>query len=106
MEASSVTLRVGETHNLRLQGLGSAGYGWEVSIDGDGGAVWVSKEVLDTPGHPPAGGPPPSGYSRDEALSITAVALGRATIHLVQRRSWEREKPPLNELVLEVHVVE
>lgn len=104
LEASSVHLRVGETHRLRLPGLGSAGYGWEMSVEGDGEAVGVSKEFLPPP--LPTGGPLPAGYSRDEEVVITALAPGTATVRLVQRRSWEGEKPPLKELLLEVRVTE
>ncbi|AJE04809.1 hypothetical protein GPICK_04310 [Geobacter pickeringii] len=97
-------LAVGETHRLRLTGRGSAGYGWEMSVTGDGEAVRVTKEFLPLPPTLPTGGPLPPGYSRDEEVVITALAPGTATVRLVQRRAWEREKPPLKELLLGVRV--
>jgi predicted secreted protein len=98
-----IDLKVGETYVLRLKGLGSAGYTWDYSIDGNDKVVTVSRETASNPTTARAGGPPPDTYSLDHLFKIQAHEPGRVLIHFFQHRTWEKGKPPLEEHVLEVH---
>jgi predicted secreted protein len=101
---TSINLKVGEKYVLRLKGLGSAGYTWNYSIDGNDKVVSISKETLSRPTTASVGGPPPDTFSLDYLFIIQAHEPGRVVIHFFQHRSWEKDKPPLNEHVLEIHV--
>lgn len=104
LEAHKINLRAGDTHQLKLGGLGSAGYAWDYAIEGDTGIVAISIESLPPPPRPSPGGPPPDSYSTEELLSITALAPGVIKVRLIMRRSWERDKLPLREIFLEISV--
>ena len=98
---AKLELSVGEKYVFRLKGLGAAGYNWEHSIEETGKVVSVSSEFVDKGKKI---GPLPPGYSLDELITIQALEPGHATIHFAQRRSWEKQKPALKELVIEVFV--
>jgi len=106
LEALRIGLKKGETYRRELEGLGSAGYAWEHSIEGAAGVVSVSIEFLGTPPKPPPGDPPPPTYSRKELFIITALRAGESRVRLIQRRPWERDKSPLHEIILNVSVTE
>jgi predicted secreted protein len=99
-----IELKVGERYVLKLQGLGAAGYTWEYAVEGVGNVVAVSKETSDAPPQTETGELLPPGYSRDELVTIKALEPGHITIRFVQRRPWEKDKPPLKEHVLEVYI--
>jgi predicted secreted protein len=46
----------------------------------------------------------PPGTSADELAEIEGIRRGTATIHLAQRRSWEKAGRTLDERTLEVKV--
>jgi len=100
METQAV-LKPGETFALPLTGRGSSGYAWSYEISGNSDAVEVRiegpPEPLRTTSRPIAG-------SVDQKLVVKAVSPGKVNIRLVQRRSWERDKPPLAEQSLTVIV--
>jgi hypothetical protein len=104
LEASKVTLRPGAVHRLTLGGLGGAGYAWDQSIEGLPGVVRVSVEPAEAPALPPPGGPPPNNSSRDDTYIITALKPGTAQVRFFLHRPWERDKPPLREVVVDVSV--
>ena len=106
LEALRIELKKGEIYRRELESLGSAGYAWEYSIEGATGVVSASIGFLGAPPKPPAGGPPPSAYSRNELLIITALKVGETRVRLLQRRLWERDKSPLHEIALDVSVTE
>jgi len=97
---TQLRLVVGEQAELTLPGLGTAGYRWSETIDGDAEAVTVQWQ---------------RGFSADEAkprlagagaperLMLTAIAPGRLNVRLEQRRPWE-SGPPKAERVVEVEV--
>lgn len=101
--ALEITLRVGETYTLPLQGRGSAGYSWNYTISGDRNAVEVLVEGASAPPQP-GGKPPPTG-SAQERLVLKAKEPGKATVELALRRSWEKNRSPLSELRILVTVV-
>ncbi|MEA4943527.1 MAG: protease inhibitor I42 family protein [Propionicimonas sp.] len=86
---ASFTLRVGEKRELALPGLGTAGFLWSASLDGDAAAVELAWER----GFGTDDSPRPVGASAPERLRITAAAPGRARIHLAQQRPWEQGRP-------------
>ena len=104
MEASKVTLQPGAAHRITLGGLGAAGYTWGQSIEGLPGVVSVSVEPVEAPSLPPPGGPPPNSSSREYTYVITAMKPGTARVRFFLHRPWERDKPPLREVVIDVSV--
>ncbi|HEX7574947.1 MAG TPA: protease inhibitor I42 family protein [Candidatus Methanoperedens sp.] len=94
-------MHVGEKYILRLKGLGAAGYNWEYKIKETDKVVSVSSEFVDD-GKKIR--PLPPGYSLDVLITIQALEPGHATIHIVQRRAWEKDKLPLKEHVIEIFV--
>ena len=100
---AKIELRVGEKYAFRLKGLGAAGYSWEYGIEQTRKVVSVSSEFVDAGKRT---GPLPPGYSLDVLITIRALEPGHATIHLAQRRSWEKAKPPLKVHGIEIFVVE
>jgi hypothetical protein len=97
-------LKVGEHWTARLPGLGSAGYQWSCELEGSAGVVAVALTPIPTP-RLPAGGEPPDNFSLDTSVEVRALNLGAVVLHLIQRRPWERDRPPLNRHVIEVTVV-
>ncbi len=94
-------LRAGEKYTFRLKGLGAAGFNWEYDIEGTGKVVSVSLELVYDGKRT---GPLLPGYSLDVLATIHALEPGHATVRLIQRRSWEKNKPPLKEHVIEIFV--
>ncbi|MGC3995051.1 MAG: protease inhibitor I42 family protein [Propionicimonas sp.] len=99
---TTLTLAVGEQHELVLPGLGTAGYIWQDAVDGPDGVVavaWTRGFGGDA-----TAAPRPIGASAPERLAITAVAPGHVTLRLAQRRPWEQVAPRAQHVV-EVEVV-
>ena len=97
---TEVRLTVGEQAELTLPGLGTAGYRWSETLAGDTDAVTVrwqrgfsSDEVK----------PRLAGAGAPERLVLTAIAPGRLTVRLEQRRPWE-SGPAKAERIVEVEV--
>jgi predicted secreted protein len=99
-----IELKVGEKHSLTLKGLGAAGYAWSYSLQEGEGVVEVSTDTLNAMPPLGPGDTAPGSYSSDELVTITARRPGRASIRFVQRRPWERDRPPHREQLIEVHV--
>jgi len=101
----SVSLAVGERHELTLRGLGSAGYSWVVEVQGPEGVVAIERRPSSPPpaiGEP--SGPPPDSYSLPEVYEIEGLAPGRVMLRLELRRSWEHDVAPAEKDELEVLV--
>ncbi len=101
---TQVALRVGETHVLRLKGLGAAGYTWQYSINGPGDVVSVSLEMAGPEPRSDEAGAIVPGFSRDVQATLQALRPGHVTIDFALRRPWELDKPPLQEHCLEVYI--
>lgn len=80
-------LRVGERHELTLPGLGTAGYRWTHTIEGDAGVL--TAEWTRAPARPGQ----PIGASAQERLLLTATASGLVRLRLEQSRAWESGRP-------------
>lgn len=93
-----LTLAVGESHELSLASLGTAGFVWSAELEGDDGILRVSRGR----GHPGAGAAP--GRSTAELLTIEAEAPGRAVIRLQQARPWESGVAPRATFAITVQI--
>jgi hypothetical protein len=87
---SELTLHVGEREIVPLTSAGAVGYGWRLTVRGDAQAV----EAATGPEQPRAADAPPGG-SLQQALFVSAVSPGRATIRLELLRF---DRPPAREL--------
>lgn len=93
-------LAVGDHHEVVLPGLGTSGYRWDDDLTGDTEAVATQWQRGMSPEE--ARGRP-VGASAPERLTMTAIAPGRVTVRLMQRRPWETG-PPYAEHTIEVDV--
>jgi predicted secreted protein len=93
-----VELRVGEQHQVRLKGLGTAGYRWQAQV-ADASVAEVTEEgVAELPDRR-------IGTSADELFAIRALAPGATTVRFEQRRPFEpADVPAADERVVEVRV--
>ena len=87
--ATEADVGVGEEHELRLPGLGAAGYRW--SLAPGQGDLPVSVQRAPVP--PPSSTPLP-GASADEAFLVSASEPGEFRLRFEQRRPWETGSPP------------
>lgn len=98
-QSATVRLRVGDAHTIRLPGLGTAGYRWEPTSEGDEGVAEIER--IDA-------GPPPSdaiGASAEEGFRILALQPGVIQIAFDQRRPFDpSDAPAARRHVLDVHV--
>lgn len=95
-----IELMVGETYSLELPGLGTAGYRWQHEPDETAGIIDITWQR----GRPASEPAAPAGASAPDVATLHATRAGLATVRLVQRRSWEGDRPPLRSHELEVIV--
>jgi predicted secreted protein len=101
-KALLLQLRPGETHELTLPSLGTAGYRWIDEIASGDGVVEISRQR----GAAVAGDGPVAGRSTAELLLVRALRTGHARIELSQRRPWEAGVPPRSKLQVNVEVID
>jgi predicted secreted protein len=101
-KALLLQLRPGETHELALPSLGTAGYRWIDKIASGDGVVEISRHR----GPAVAGDGPVAGRSTAELLLVRALSPGHAHIELSQRRPWETDVPPRAKLQVNVEVID
>ena len=101
MEVHDVALKVGQTHCLVLEGLGSAGYQWTHQVTGIDGTVRIAASAY---GSLPSG---PMTGNVDRKYEITALTPGDVSIRFELRRPWEDEaKAPAKAQLINVTVTE
>lgn len=98
---TSLTLEVGETYNLTLPGLTTAGYQWTYEMTHEGDSVVAVSAVLSSASSHEST-QPAIGVSRNETFEIQALQAGRATLRFKQARLWEQNQPPLKEYLIEI----
>ena len=98
-QSQQLHLRPGEEYLVRLPGLGTVGYEWTISVEGDEAAVTIAE----TAAEPPSSGDVP-GKSRDEVYVLTARQPGHAVVRFMQRRPFEPDRPPRDEREFGVQV--
>jgi predicted secreted protein len=96
-----IRLRVGETKTVRLTSRAGAGYSWTYHISGSPGTVSVTFGSAGGVTRAPDG-EVQGGRSVDEQVTIRGETPGRVTLRLEHQRSWQKDKPPLEERVFEV----
>lgn len=100
METSSLVLPIGSTHEQIFSGLGTAGYSWNFMIDGATDVLAVTHRTEKPPVQIM-----PSAFDNNDVYSIIALKPGKVRIRFFLQRSWEHEKPPLREVIINVSVV-
>ena len=93
-----LTLAVGESHELSLASLGTAGFVWTYELESDDGIVRLSRRR----GRPGETGP--IGRSTPEQLMIQATAPGHAVIRMHQARPWESKVAPRKSFAINIQV--
>jgi len=83
--ATEADLSVGQEHELRLPGLGAAGYRWSLAP----GQEDLPVSARQAPAPPPST-PPPPGASVDEVFLVSASKPGEYQLRFEQRRPWDR----------------
>ena len=101
MEASKLILYIGSIHSQTLGGLGAAGYTWDYVIEGPSDILSVSLKTV-----APPTAPLPSSYNSDYVYTITTLKLGNTRIRFYLHRTWEHDKPPLREVIMDVSVIQ
>jgi predicted secreted protein len=82
----NIFLKIGETANLALPGLGSAGYRWQYVVE-DAETVSVEKASGSEPSEMRQG-------SLEERFALTGLRQGKTIVHFTQARSFEPGKAP------------
>ena len=101
-KALLLQLRPGETHELALPSLGTAGYRWIDELASGDGVIEISRHRAPTSTRDG----PVAGRSTAELLLVRALSPGHARIELSQRRPWEAGVPPRSKLQVNVEVVD
>jgi predicted secreted protein len=90
------SLRVGQTLERRLPGLGSAGYQWFATVDCENVVRVTLCLAADANEKQPESG------SADTIATVVGVAPGSANVELIQRRAFETT--PLRTIAIRVSV--
>ena len=93
-----LTLSVGESRDLSLASLGTAGFIWTYVMEGGDGIVRLTRRRE----RPEVAGP--IGRSSPEHLMIQATAPGHAVIRMQQARPWETRVAPRKSFAINVQV--
>ncbi len=100
MEATTeAEVSVGQEHELRLTGLGAAGYRW--SLAPGQGDLPVSVRQAPAPPDSPV---PAPGASADNVFLVSASEPGEFRLRFEQRRPWEAGHPAHQSHTLTLHV--
>ena len=101
-------LGIGDTHSIRLQGRGTAGYEWSYNIEGEKGVIQISQGSAyghDINSDQNDDKQLAVGQGIDEIFVIQGIRRGRVIVHFLQRRPWEIDAPPLDKAGVEVIVL-
>ncbi len=102
---TELTVETGAEVRVTLPGHGSSGRVWSYSVEGDSGAVAVTRESGRAPDLPPPGGLPPPSYTLDEIVIVRGVHAGTATLHLTLARPGERGTAPAEQRRITIRVL-
>jgi predicted secreted protein len=97
--ATEADVSVGQEHELRLPGLGAAGYRWSLAPGQED--LPVSARPVPVP---PPSTPPAPGASADEGFLVSASQPGEYQLRFEQRRPWERGGSAQQTHTLTLHV--
>ena len=93
-----IKLKRGESTTVKLKGLGTAGYEWNYTIDGDQNLIAISKDFV----LPEKLTQKNMGTSADEVFTINANKKGQLIIYFFQKRGWEKNTEPINKKKVKV----
>lgn len=79
-----IKIKVGDSTEIRLESLSTAGYTWEVKNDDS-----TIVSVVPVKNQQQGGQFLPAGRSFEEVYTIKALHTGAATVLFQQKRSWE-----------------
>jgi predicted secreted protein len=96
----TISLKPGESHLVRLKGLGSAGYQWMVESSDAMMKIIAVEEILHTRDEVKA----PVAGSLDQRFKLTALAHGETVVRFSQRRRFEPGSKPHATFELQVTV--
>jgi predicted secreted protein len=94
-----ISLKQGEEQTLLLPSVAQAGYVWEVEVDDE--AVVEASTQFEGADDAAVGA---RTFSENERLTLRGLAEGATTVHLVQRRTWEKGVTPISAHTLAVNV--
>jgi chagasin family peptidase inhibitor I42 len=104
-DATELTVKTGAEVRITLPGHGSSGRVWSYSVEGDSGAIAVTRESGRGPDLPPPGGLPPPSYSLDEIVIVRGVHAGTAILRLTLARPNGRGTAPAEQRRITVRVL-
>jgi len=87
-----IKLKQGESTEIQLKGLATAGYVWNYTTDADKNVITVSKDFAISKKLTQKN----VGASADEVFKITANEKGIVYVTFFQKRSWEKNTDPIN----------
>ena len=96
---NEIELSKGDTYEVRLYGMGTVGYEWTYTLDGESTAVEVLREIPHSDNIVQS-----PGDSVDSLFTIHAVHPGKIRIHFALRRPWEKDIPPLDKYDVEATI--
>ena len=94
-----ISLKQGEEQTLLLPSVAQAGYVWEADVDDE--AVVEASTQFEGADDAAVGA---RTFSENERLTLRGLAEGATTVHLVQRRTWEKGVTPISAHTLAVNV--
>ncbi len=104
-DATELTVKADGEARITLPGHGASGRVWSYAVEGDSGAIAVTRESGRAPDLPPPGGLPPPSYSLDEIVIVRGVHAGTATLRLTLARPGERGAAPAEQRRITVRVL-
>ena len=94
---SKIELAPDEVYTLEVSSLGSAGYSW-ISTENNEEITHIDFTTINNKDNKAIGG------AVKMMITIKALKKGSSKIKLVQKRSWEKDVPPIDSLELKVVV--
>lgn len=94
-----ISLQIGEEQSLLLPSSAQAGYVWEAETDDE--AVVEASTKFEGADDAAVGA---RTFSENERLTLSGLAEGKTSVHLVQRRTWEEGVKPLAAHTIAVNV--
>lgn len=98
--ADEIKLKKGETTEIKLKGLATAGYEWNYMIEGNKAAISLTKEFV----LPEKLTSKNMGTSADEIFTITAREAAVIYVTFFQKRGWEENTEPLNSRKIKIAI--
>lgn len=99
-----IILKVGEVYHQPMDQLGTAGYSWEYSIKKGNDIIQITQLGMTVPPVIGTKSTIPNTYEGKLEFVIKGIKFGSAIVLFFLHRTWEKNKPPLKEMLLSVEV--